>query len=462
MTFSSALSLSPRRIGRSTAPMDACPNDVSIVIPVKNNQRGIDRFLTAFLRTHLPKQFPREIILVDNASIPSLTIAPHFIECGLPIVVLQCSQQGPACARNVGAQAACGEWILFTDSDCVPLESFLDGYLSHLTGAVGYAGSVLAAGTDVLSHYYESQAILMPPTLQDNESDRPAYIITANALVWRRAWMQSGGFDESIQIAAGEDVDFGLRLWEIGPLSFASHAQVMHVFEGGLPAFVKRFLRYGRGNHLLRQRTGFDFTPHPFRACIPTLPNTLLASLQYTALWCGYHTPFRSFASSLQSGNGAPHRPRSSIATSALFVDGDQVPPLVIGPLLAEMARRGWEPSIRHVYRKPRLIGTKRPDAWDKVVQQYSLEMIEVDLQKPNAVDMALALGAMNVLHLVSPHFVCIATSDTDFLLLARQVQQAGCQVLGVGATMTSKKLRDAYNDFMTYEQLPSYSLPFH
>ncbi len=455
MTFRSSFTLQPRWLGRATTLMQAHPHNVSVVIPVKNNQRGVDRFLTALMRTHTTDQFPGEIILVDNNSSPPLHIAPHYAERGLTIVTFPCTRPGPASARNAGAQAAHGAWILFTDSDCIPTETFLEGYLSHLTGAVGYAGSVLAAGSDKLSHYYESQAILIPPPVQQGKSERPAYVITANALVWKQAWLRVGGFNETIQIAAGEDINFGLRLWEIGPLSYAPYAQVMHAFEGGLSPFVKRFVRYGRSNRFLRHLYHIDLAPRPFVANVPSFPNRLLASLQYVSLWWGYHTTLTTLRTWAMREHRSSETTIPIVPMSALFLDGDQVSPHVVGPILAEMARRGWTPSIRHVYRKPRPFGTKKLDTWENIAQQYELDSLEVDLQKPNAVDMALALGAMNVLSLVSPHFVCIATSDTDFLLLVQQLHQAGCYVLGIGATHTSQRLRVAYDAFVTYDQLP-------
>jgi len=292
LTFSSSFSaLSPRRSGQTTAPLHAHPGDVSLVVPVKNNQRGIDRLLTAFLHTHTPAQFPGELILVDNNSSPPLQVAPHYRERGLHVVLLSCTRLGPATARNVGAQVAQGAWILFLDSDCLPTTTTLSGYLSHLNGAVAYAGSVLAAGTDVFSRYYESQAILTPPiVVHDSGSEHPAYLITANALVWKQALLQIGGFNEQIQGAAGEDIDLGLRLWDVGPLAYAPHAHVLHVFEGGVSAFVKRFVRYGRGNRVLqRYYPQADLAPRPFSARVPSFWNRLLAGAQYASLWWGYH-----------------------------------------------------------------------------------------------------------------------------------------------------------------------------
>src|SRR5260370_42306726 len=88
--------------------------------------------------------------------------------------------------------------------------------------------------------------------------------MTANALVWRAALAEIRGFDERFPSAAGEDIDLGLRLWSVGPLSYAPVAQFRHTFESKLRAFLRRFVRYGRGNRRLTARYQVNLAPSPF------------------------------------------------------------------------------------------------------------------------------------------------------------------------------------------------------
>ena len=108
--------------------------------------------------------------------------------------------------------------------------------------------------------------------------------------MWRAALAEIGGFDEHFPSAAGEDIDLGLRRWSVGPLSYAPVAQVLHTFEPRLRAFMRRFVRYGRGNRRLAARYQVDLAPHPFVPRNPSPINWLLASTQFLALWWGYHT----------------------------------------------------------------------------------------------------------------------------------------------------------------------------
>lgn len=276
------------------APTSISCADISIVIPVKNNQKGITLFLSEFLKTHPPSLYPREIIIVDNASQPPITIPRLISDKGLKITVLTCAAIGPACARNLGIQQAQSEWILFTDSDCVPSPGFLSGYIAAMNGSIGYAGLVKSWGKDRLSRYYETQSILVPPPVNEEGATRPEFIITANALVWRPALEIIGGFNENIKIAAGEDIDLGFRLREVGSLSYAPGAIAYHNFDGGLPAFIRRFIRYGKGNKILSQLYSQDLPPKIFRPAYPSFFNWVLSGIQYACLCLGYRVNDRN------------------------------------------------------------------------------------------------------------------------------------------------------------------------
>ena len=216
-------------------------DEISIVIPVKDNQKGIDTYLQKFFETHNQDRLPREIVIVDNNSTPSITIRDEFQKKGIEIKLIKCLKPGPAAARNKGANIATGNWLLFNDSDCIPTKSLLTGYKNADNFSVAYAGNIKALGNDSLSRYYESQEILIPlKTYDENGQFVPQYLITANSLIWKPAFDQINGFNEKIGIAGGEDVDFGLRISEIGTLSYAFDSIAIHNFSDGLLGFIKK------------------------------------------------------------------------------------------------------------------------------------------------------------------------------------------------------------------------------
>jgi glycosyltransferase involved in cell wall biosynthesis len=263
--------------------------NISVVIPVKDNQKGINQYLEYFFKTQIPERYPKEIIIVDNNSTLPIVVDHRFLSNNLPIKVLHCKKPGPGAARNAGVKLAEGDWILFNDSDCLPTLSTVTGYLQSDNGSVGYAGNVKSFGNDKLSAYYESQEILVPAKIYNDKGVfTPQYLITANALVWKKAFEEVKGFNETMDLAGGEDIDLGLRLSEIGELSYCFDSIVLHDFSDGWSGFRKRFVRYGRGNRVVARIWKADLRPRPFRANEKTIFNAVAAKLQFVFLAIGY------------------------------------------------------------------------------------------------------------------------------------------------------------------------------
>lgn len=264
-------------------------SDISIVIPVKDNQKGVDCYLDTFFVSRFETSLPKEILIVDNNSQIPITISERFLNKEVNVRLMRCLKPGPAAARNMGAEHATGNWILFNDSDCIPTAMFLSGYLKADNGSLGYAGNVKSKGDDVLSKYYESQEILIPPKiLEESGLECPQYLITANALVWKPAFERIGGFNECIEIAGGEDVDLGLRLSQIGKLEYAMNSVVLHNFDDGYVGFARRFMRYGKGNKIIERLWGVNMKPIPFAPVCKSTFNTVVAWFQYLFLKIGY------------------------------------------------------------------------------------------------------------------------------------------------------------------------------
>ncbi len=289
MTFISQFGYTPNIRKQILGPLEARHDEISIVIPVKDNQRGIETFLESFFQTQDSDSFPKEIIIVDSSE-PETSIPSFSQDFDLPISIIHCYEKGPATARNLGWKKALGNWILFTDSDCIPHKQWIEGYFDAINGSLGYAGLIRAHGSDLVSQYYESQKILVPPPFQYKGITYPEFLITANALVWKPALQEIQGFDETIQIAAGEDVDLGFRLREVGNIGYATDSLIYHNFDDGLRGFMKRFIRYGEGNKKLAELYSLDMKPKPFKPLKKTLVNYFLAWFQYYCMNKGYMT----------------------------------------------------------------------------------------------------------------------------------------------------------------------------
>lgn len=287
MTVISRLGFKPVKQQTLKSDLLRSTKDITIIIPVKDNQKGIDFFLTEFFFTHSVDNYPKEIIIVDNNSSPKIEL--RRIDFPIPVRLLNCSKIGPASARNLGVQHSQTDWILFTDSDCIPTSSLLTGYLKAQNGSIGYAGNIVAYGQDIISKYYEQQEILLPPKVYEYPNEiRPEYLITANCLIWKPAFDFVGGFNENFKIAGGEDIDLSFRLLNVGQLSFALDSIAKHNFNDGIRGFRERFIRYGLGNKIISILYNLDLKPKMFCPNRKTLINYLLAYMQYIWLKAGY------------------------------------------------------------------------------------------------------------------------------------------------------------------------------
>jgi len=287
MTFLSQYGYIPQIKNTITSQSTSTSKDITVVIPVKDNQRGIEQFLDAFYKNNPQEYYPYEIIIVDNPK-PEIVIPEKYQKKPVPIRILHCYKKGPASARNIGWKAAQTKWILFSDSDCMPQKEWISGYMESMNGSVGYAGNVKSLGKDIISRYYELQRILIPPPFQYKNINYPEFLITANSLVWKPALEEINGFNEDIQIAAGEDIDLGFRLREIGSISYAQRSLTLHNFDDGLVGFIRRFTRYGEGNKKIAVLYNLDLKPKPFKPIVPTLSNIFLSKLQKYFLEKGY------------------------------------------------------------------------------------------------------------------------------------------------------------------------------
>ncbi|HVB62772.1 MAG TPA: NYN domain-containing protein [Ktedonobacteraceae bacterium] len=142
------------------------------------------------------------------------------------------------------------------------------------------------------------------------------------------------------------------------------------------------------------------------------------------------------------------------LATSpvALLIDGENViAPEMIAHILAEAGKMGGV-VIRYVYGNW-AAPSMRP--WKDMMAYYALEQggnVPANAGR-NATDIALVIGAMDLLYRGVRHF-CLVAGDSDYLPLVSRLRQDGCTVLGIGMPNASLTLKEACNRFLTIEQL--------
>ncbi|MEH3156182.1 MAG: mycofactocin biosynthesis glycosyltransferase MftF [Gordonia paraffinivorans] len=233
--------------------------DVTIVVPVRDNQSGLDRLLAVLDATHV-------VVVDDGSQVP--VQAP-----GATVVRTEVSV-GPAAARNLGAARSETPFVAFVDSDVVPENSWLFTLLAHFSDP---AVAVVAPRVVALSHdggvtaRYEALCSSLDMGRREGPvvpGTRLSYVPSAAIIVRRSAFP---GFDERLHVA--EDVDLCWRLTAAGwTVRYDPIATVAHDHRTVLRAALARRRFYGTGAAPLSRR-------HPGHAApvVVTVPTAVAA-----------------------------------------------------------------------------------------------------------------------------------------------------------------------------------------
>lgn len=229
---------------------------VSVIVCSYNGAKTLDRCLESLKHVNYPDY---EVILVDDGSKDNTQeiAAKHSW-----VVNIKQVNKGLSVARNVGAQAAQGEIIAYTDSDCMADPD----WLYYLVGTL-ISGDYAGVGGPNISPPAEDwiQACVAAAPGGPNHvllTDVIAeHIPGCNMAFYKWAFEKVGGFDPEYR-KAGDDVDFCWRLQQEGQvIAFSPSAIVWHYRRFTLDAFRKQQEGYGEAESLLRFKHLVFFGP---------------------------------------------------------------------------------------------------------------------------------------------------------------------------------------------------------
>jgi glycosyltransferase involved in cell wall biosynthesis len=198
---------------------------VSLIIPVYNGGESFCRCLESIAAS---RQQPDEIIVVaDGDTDGSWEVAERF---GAHVIRVAQSE-GPAAARNRGAQVARGDILFFVDADVTlhattlermmavfEQDSSVDALIGSYDDAPG-AGNFLSQYRNLLHHY----------THQISSGEASTFWGACGA-IRRPAFLSVGGFDARYRKPCIEDIELGYRLKRSGyRIRLCKTVQVKHL-----------------------------------------------------------------------------------------------------------------------------------------------------------------------------------------------------------------------------------------
>ena len=107
---------------------------ISIIIPTYNRPKQLATCLESLTKLDYPRD-SFEVIVVDDGSKTQLESVVNPFSGQLDITLIRQINNGAASARNTGAKQAKGQFIAFTDDDCMPSADWLRAIAARFKNA---------------------------------------------------------------------------------------------------------------------------------------------------------------------------------------------------------------------------------------------------------------------------------------------------------------------------------------
>ena len=233
----------------------------SIVVPTYCRPQELRQLLEALARVDFPRE-RFEVVIVNDGGPAGTGETVELFAGRLDVTLINAMRAGPANARNVGAHAARGEYLAFTDDDCMPTPDWLRKLEAHVIARphAGIGGEIRnafesdafsTASQTLIQYLYEYYNV---------NCDEDSFFTTANLTFPRALFLEMSGFDVTFPLAAAEDRDLCDRWRERGlHFHFAPDAVVRHAHSLNFSGFCRQHFNYGQGAvylHRARDRRG--------------------------------------------------------------------------------------------------------------------------------------------------------------------------------------------------------------
>lgn len=223
---------------------------ISVILPIRNEESKISQCLDAiFSQTILP----HEVIVVDGHS----TDNTEKIAKKYPIRFFYEDYHTRSGACQIGIMNSKGDFIAFTDADCIPQKDWLENLEKGFDeGIVGVGGGIKNVGEGLWERSINqamSTFIGSANSVQGRffKSKRFVKSISGcNSMYRRKDLLDVGGFN--VLSPGAEDAELNRKLLVKGKLLYNPEALVIHHHSWTLKEYTKKMFRYGFERGLIR------------------------------------------------------------------------------------------------------------------------------------------------------------------------------------------------------------------
>ncbi len=223
---------------------------ISVIIPVRNEAGKIQQCLAAVFSQSLK---PHDVIVIDGHSTDGTVEKVRKF----PAKIFYEDAHSIACARQIGVENAEGEYIAFTDADCVPDREWLSNLVKEFDeGIIGVGGAAINTGDSL----WERSINLAMDTFLGGARTLQARFVRErrfvrsiggfNSIYRKQDILNAGGFNT--RLPGGEDLELNKKLSRMGKLLYTPQAVVLHHHSWTLPKFARKMFRYGKERGMIR------------------------------------------------------------------------------------------------------------------------------------------------------------------------------------------------------------------
>ncbi|MDA0658074.1 MAG: glycosyltransferase [Planctomycetota bacterium] len=233
----------------------------SVVVPTYQRPENLARCVDGIARLNYPAEAFELVIVDDGSPLAQEETIARAAGDRLRWRYVRQGNAGPGVARNTGVEHAVGQFIAFTDDDCVPAPDWLSVMDRHLRqNADALVGGQIV---NALPHWPCSQAsqqlVAFLYEYFDGRPGRPRMFCSNNMAMSRSRFRELGGFNASFRRAAGEDRELSDRWHHHGfTLIYTPDAIVHHWHAMNFRQFWRQHFTYGRGAHQFHQMRAAD------------------------------------------------------------------------------------------------------------------------------------------------------------------------------------------------------------